>query len=64
MLILTRKAGEAVEIGDGVFVTVLEIRRGQIVLGFDAPRSVNIRRTELPRHEKNISVRAIQDGDE
>jgi carbon storage regulator len=48
MLVLTRKVGERLVIGEGVVVEVLALRRGQIRLGISAPPSVPIRREELP----------------
>jgi carbon storage regulator len=50
MLVLSRKVGEKIVIGDTVVVQVLAVRRGQIRLGISAPPSVSIRREELPRH--------------
>lgn len=47
MLILTRKLGEAVEIGDEVRVIVCGISvEGQVRLGIEAPRAVTIRRSD------------------
>jgi carbon storage regulator len=46
MLVLSRGAGESVQIGDAV-VMVLRDDAGRIRLGIDAPRHVNIVRTEL-----------------
>lgn len=47
MLVLTRKVGEEIVIGDNVRVRVLAIQGNQIRLGFIAPRTVNIQREEL-----------------
>ena len=47
MLILTRRVGEAVKLGEEITVRVLRISGGQISLGFDAPKETNIVRTEL-----------------
>ena len=47
MLILTRKPGESVYIGDNVKVTVVEIKGSQIRLGIDAPQDVRIYREEI-----------------
>lgn len=47
MLVLTRRSGESVVIGDDVTVTVLEIRHDQVRLGVDAPRSVPVHRHEV-----------------
>ncbi len=49
MLVLSRKVGERVVIGENVIVQVLAVRRGQIRLGITAPTTVSIRREELPR---------------
>ena len=47
MLVLTRKAGEKVVIGDGITVTVLEVTGNRIRVGIDAPEDVRILRAEL-----------------
>lgn len=47
MLVLSRRVGESVVIGDDVTVTVLEVRGDVIRIGVDAPRSVQVRRHEL-----------------
>lgn len=47
MLVLTRKSGETINIGDGVVVRVISCNRGRVKLGFEADRSVRIWRGEL-----------------
>jgi carbon storage regulator len=47
MLILTRKIGETIRIGDNVTVRVLGLRGGQVSLGFTAPDDVRILREEI-----------------
>lgn len=47
MLVLSRKLEESILIDGDVRIKVLEIRGGQVRLGIDAPRSVNIVRSEL-----------------
>lgn len=47
MLILNRKTGESVTIGDEIQVTVLSVDSGRVRLAIDAPRSVSIVRSEL-----------------
>ena len=44
---MTRKSGEAINIGDEITVTVLEIRGNQVRLGIQAPLDVIIQRKEL-----------------
>ncbi|NYJ16913.1 carbon storage regulator CsrA [Nesterenkonia sandarakina] len=47
MLVLTRKVGEQLLIGDEVVVTVLEVRGDGIKIGIDAPRDVKVQRREV-----------------
>jgi carbon storage regulator len=47
MLILTRKVGEAIVIGDNVTVKLLEMKGGQVKLGVDAPDNITINREEV-----------------
>ena len=47
MLVLTRKVNEGIHIGDKVFVRVVEIGRGTVRLGIDAPGDVPIHRQEI-----------------
>ena len=47
MLILTRKVGESIAIGDEIKITVVSTKGGQVRIGIDAPKTVAISRTEL-----------------
>ncbi len=47
MLILTRKLGESVIIGDNVKITVVDVGKHQIKLGVEAPKSVIVHREEV-----------------
>lgn len=47
MLLLTRRAGEAILIGDGIRLIVLATERGQVRLGIEAPPEVTILRQEI-----------------
>jgi carbon storage regulator len=47
MLVLSRKLGESVLLGNDIRVTVISIDRGKIRLGFEAPRDVEIYRQEI-----------------
>ena len=49
MLVLSRKIGEAVMVGDNVRVSVQKIRDGKVSLGFEAPTDVAIDREEVRR---------------
>ena len=47
MLILTRRVGESLTIGDNVTVTVLGVKGNQVRVGVDAPREVAVHRQEI-----------------
>jgi len=47
MLILTRRVGESLMIGDEVNVTVLGIKKNQVRIGVNAPKDVSVHREEI-----------------
>ena len=47
MLILTRKVGEAIMIGEDIVVKVLGVRSGQVKIGIEAPRELPVHRHEI-----------------
>lgn len=47
MLILTRRVGEALKIGDDVEVRVLDVKGNQVRIGINAPRDVSVHRDEI-----------------
>lgn len=54
MLILTRKIGESLLVGDDVEITVLNIRGGQVKLGVKAPKDVSVHREEIYQRIKAL----------
>ncbi len=54
MLVLTRKPGEKVVIGNGITLTVVEVQGSKVRLAFDAPEQVRILRAELARRQGEL----------
>jgi carbon storage regulator len=67
MLILTRKLGESIAIGDDIKITVLNIKGKQLRIGIEAPKYVSVHRHEIYQaiQEQNLqaSVSDIQISD-
>ena len=47
MLVLSRKVGEKIVIGGTITITLVEIQRGKVRLGIEAPKDIPVMRTEL-----------------
>lgn len=47
MLVLSRKVGESLRIGEDIELVILDVNRGQVRIGIDAPKTTNIVRSEL-----------------
>ena len=65
MLVLTRKLGEVIRVGETVTVRVLEVKGNQVRLGVDAPADVRIYREEIyraVRKENEEAAAAGKDG--
>jgi carbon storage regulator len=64
MLVLTRRAGESVMIGDDVVITVLEARGDVIRIGIQAPRDVQVHREEVWRELQTVNREAASPTDD
>ncbi len=63
MLVLTRRKGESVILGDEVEITVLEVSRHQVKLGVQAPRSVPVYRKEIYEKVRDANRAAASSSD-
>jgi len=60
MLILTRKLGESVTIGDDIKITFLETKGKQIRIGIEAPTHIAIHREEIYNLIKEQNIEAVK----
>ncbi len=61
MLILTRKTGEGIAIGDHIKIKLLEIRGGQVKIGIEAPNQIPVHREEVFERILEENKKAAQD---
>lgn len=62
MLILTRKAGEQIRIGEDIVIQILELGKGGVKLGIKAPKSIAIHREEVFERVKQTNLEAMEDA--
>ena len=60
MLVLSRKQGESIIIGGDIVVTIVEVRGGQVRVGIDAPRSIDVHREEIYQEVLRENVAAVE----
>lgn len=59
MLILSRRIGESLHLGDDIKITVLSVRGQQIKLGLDVPDTMPVYREEIYRHVQSQNASAL-----
>lgn len=59
MLVLSRRVGERLMIGDDIVVTILEVRSDGVRIGIEAPRSIAVNRAEVLEAVKEANVAAL-----
>lgn len=62
MLVLSRKYGESVVIDGGITVTVIKMKGNVVQLGFDAPKAVSIRRSEIQERARRLDMSLVRSG--
>ncbi len=65
MLVITRKLGEKITVGDEIVITLIEIKGSQARIGIDAPREISVHRQEIYERirEENLDSSGIRDKD-
>lgn len=63
MLILTRKEGESILIGEGVEIKILEISQGTVKIGIEAPKNVKVVRKELLKEIKEANLESLKNAE-
>lgn len=58
MLVITRKTGETILIGDHIQVTITDIQKGKVKIAIEAPREVSIFRKELVDEVRAANIEA------
>ncbi|MDQ2958355.1 MAG: carbon storage regulator CsrA [Actinomycetota bacterium] len=64
MLILTRRVGESIVIGDDIVLTVFEVRGDAVRIGIEAPRSVRVNRKEVYDEIQRSNEQAVSTTDD
>ncbi|MFP4129106.1 MAG: carbon storage regulator CsrA [Halorhodospira sp.] len=62
MLILTRRVGETLMVGDEISVTVLGVKGNQVRIGVNAPRNVSVHREEIYERIRHEEDEGLPDG--
>ncbi len=64
MLILTRRVGESIVVGDDIVLTVFEVRGDAVRIGIQAPRSVKVNRKEIYEEIQRSNAQAVSSSDD
>ncbi len=62
MLVLTRKLGEKIQIGDDISILIMEVKGKQVRLGIEAPSNVKVHRQEIYQKIQDENIKASNVG--
>ena len=60
MLVLTRKSGEGIRIGDNIRIVVVEVKENQVKIGIEAPLELTVHRDEIYKKIQQENIRAAK----
>ena len=63
MLVLSRRVGERLVIGDDIVITIIDVRSDGVRIGIDAPRHVRVNRAEVLEAVTNANLEAARSSD-
>ena len=58
MLVLTRKLGEKIQIGDDISIVIMEVKGKQVKLGIEAPSNIKVHREEIYQKIQDENIKA------
>jgi len=61
MLVLSRRLGQELIIGENIVIRVIQIKRGIVRIGIEAPRSVPVVRREIVSKDRSVSTNPIKE---
>ena len=64
MLVLSRRVGERLMIGDDIVITVIDVRSDGVRIGIDAPRDIRVNRAEVLEAVQRANVEATAPADD
>lgn len=64
MLVLSRRVGERLVIGDDIVITIIDVRSDGVRIGIDAPRNVRVNRAEVLEAVTNANLEAARSADD